>query len=83
MNNILQKITNCLVIGGCGFLGGHIVEHLLEKGYNVSVFDIRKTFDNDKVTFFIGDICNKDVSYDRQLEYYTHIKFKEIIPKFI
>ena len=24
-------------------------------------FDIRKTFDNDKITFFVGDLCNEKV----------------------
>ena len=49
------------MVGGCGFLGRHLVEHLLERGYNVNVFDIKKTFDNDKVHFFTGDLCKKEV----------------------
>ncbi|XP_030836713.1 LOW QUALITY PROTEIN: sterol-4-alpha-carboxylate 3-dehydrogenase, decarboxylating [Strongylocentrotus purpuratus] len=49
---------HCLVIGGCGFLGRHIVEALLAKGHTVNAFDIRKTFENEKVTFFIGDLCS-------------------------
>ena len=50
------------MIGGCGFLGRHLCEQLLQRGYSVRVFDIRKTFDNDKVTFFTGDLCNEKVS---------------------
>ena len=49
-------------MGGCGFLGRHMVETLLDRGYHVNVFDIRKTFDSDQVTFFIGDLCNKEVA---------------------
>nr|XP_042714698.1 sterol-4-alpha-carboxylate 3-dehydrogenase, decarboxylating isoform X3 [Chrysemys picta bellii] len=49
----------CTVIGGSGFLGQHMVERLLEKGYTVNVFDIQKGFENDKVQFFLGDLCSK------------------------
>lgn len=57
-----QRLANkkCTVIGGSGFLGQHMVEHLLEKGYLVNVFDIRKGFENSKVQFFLGDLCNKE-----------------------
>ena len=49
------------VVGGCGFLGRHLVEQLLDRGYSVNVFDIRKTFENEKVNFFTGDLCNREV----------------------
>ncbi|XP_064405536.1 sterol-4-alpha-carboxylate 3-dehydrogenase, decarboxylating-like [Halichondria panicea] len=55
-----RKSKSCTVVGGCGFLGRHMVETLLDRGYHVNVFDIRKTFDSDQVTFFIGDLCNKE-----------------------
>jgi sterol-4alpha-carboxylate 3-dehydrogenase (decarboxylating) len=50
------KGKTCVVIGGCGFLGQRLVEDLLEIGAKVVAFDIRKTFENSKVTFVIGDI---------------------------
>lgn len=50
------------MVGGCGFLGRHIVEELLEKGYRVNVFDIRRSFEDDRVTFFVGDLCKKEVT---------------------
>ena len=40
-----------------------MVEQLLLKGYQVNVFDIRQTFDNDKVKFFVGDLCKIEVSF--------------------
>ena len=56
----------CTVVGGCGFLGRHMVEQLLERGYEVNVFDIRETFKDDRVKFFIGDLCNREV---RNMDY--------------
>ncbi|RUS73073.1 hypothetical protein EGW08_019170, partial [Elysia chlorotica] len=50
----------CLVIGGCGFLGQHLCEELIKREWNVSVFDLRKTFENPKITFFLGDLCKKE-----------------------
>ena len=49
------------VIGGCGFLGRHLVEQLLAKGYRVNVFDIRQSFDDAQVKFYIGDLCKLEV----------------------
>ena len=52
----------CVVVGGCGFLGRHMVEQLLERGYHVNVFDIRTTFEEERVHFFTGDVCKREVS---------------------
>lgn len=55
----IPKDKKCTVIGGSGFLGQHMVEHLLARGFFVNVFDIRQSFDNPRVKFFIGDLCNR------------------------
>lgn len=49
----------CIVIGGSGFLGRHLVEKLLDRGYAVSVFDIQQNYELPNVTFFQGDLCDK------------------------
>uniref|UniRef100_A0A1A8HW43 Sterol-4-alpha-carboxylate 3-dehydrogenase, decarboxylating n=1 Tax=Nothobranchius kuhntae TaxID=321403 RepID=A0A1A8HW43_NOTKU len=49
----------CVVIGGSGFLGRHLVERLLDRGYSVSVFDIRQSYELPGVTFLQGDLCDK------------------------
>ena len=33
--------SNCLVLGGAGFLGRHLIEHLLADGHFVRVYDQR------------------------------------------
>jgi UDP-glucose 4-epimerase len=34
-----KKRGRCLVLGGCGFMGSHIVDGLIESGYQVRIFD--------------------------------------------
>lgn len=34
------KKANVLITGGCGFIGGHLVERLISKGANITVLDI-------------------------------------------
>lgn len=55
------KGKRCVIIGGCGFLGQHLVESLLEKGALVTVFDIRKSYSNDRVEFVIGDLNDSEI----------------------
>ncbi|XP_058427127.1 sterol-4-alpha-carboxylate 3-dehydrogenase, decarboxylating-like [Marmota monax] len=50
-------------MGGSGFLGQHMAEPLLARGYTVSVFDIRQGFENPRVQFFLGDLCNQEDLY--------------------
>lgn len=47
------------MIGGSGFLGRHLVEKLLDRGYSVSVFDIRQSYELPGVSFHQGDLCDE------------------------
>jgi len=35
----MKNIDRILVIRGCGFIGSHLVDKLLEKGYYVRILD--------------------------------------------
>ena len=37
-NSLLMK-KKCLILGGCGFIGSHITDTLLNNGYQVRIFD--------------------------------------------
>ena len=48
-----------LVFGGSGFLGSHVCDNLIEKGYDVTVFDkLKSNFLDKRVKFVNGDITN-------------------------
>lgn len=50
-----------LVIGGCGFLGHHVVSQLLETSAQVSVIDLHTTRNRfNSVSYHNADITNKD-----------------------
>lgn len=57
----MQSNKRCAVIGGSGFLGRHLVEKLVDRGYSVSVFDIRQSYELPGVAFHQGDLCDKQV----------------------
>ena len=61
-----------LVTGGCGFIGSHTTVELLERNYEVviidnfsnskpDVLDKIKQITNKEVTFYEGDVCDKDI----------------------
>lgn len=55
-----MKKNKILVIGGCGFMGSHLVDELIKVNYEVTVLDISKNFINNKAKYIIGDIMDKD-----------------------
>ncbi len=60
------KVKNCIVFGGNGFIGSHIAERLVKRGYTVTIFDKCQSGTGnlsgiiDKVEVISGDFLNKD-----------------------
>jgi UDP-glucose 4-epimerase len=58
-------MSKIIVTGGCGFIGGHLVDKLIELGHEVVVIDdlssteTEKFHFNDLATYHKKDICNK------------------------
>jgi len=59
-----------LVTGGAGFIGSHLVDHLMEEGYEVRVLDdlsagslenLKQWIDHERFEFMLGDMKRRDV----------------------
>lgn len=49
-----------LVTGGCGFIGSHLVDELVRREYEVTVFDREiPPYENKKAEYVQGDICGE------------------------
>ena len=55
-----KKNKKVLVFGGSGFLASHVADKLTDNGYNVIIFDKKKSnYKSKKQKFIYGDILNK------------------------
>ncbi|WGD38084.1 NAD-dependent epimerase/dehydratase family protein [Lysinibacter sp. HNR] len=56
-----------LVIGGAGFIGLHVVEQLLDKGYDIRIFDNMVRGDRDRANQLVADrgieVVDQDIRY--------------------
>lgn len=50
----------CLVTGGVGFIGSHVVDKLVSKGIKVRVYDLCQPFDQENVEYFHASLLDMD-----------------------
>lgn len=69
-----MKNANVMVVGGAGFIGSHVVNHLVETNNNVVVLDNllggKKEYINPKAQFVWGDITYSESNLRRIIERY-------------
>lgn len=91
MPNNMRSIRNCTVavIGGAGFLGSHLVDHLIERECEVIVIDNlivgQRKFVNPKATFIYHDITQSEstlrrIFQDNEVEYVFNYAAEPYIP---
>ena len=58
---MLTDMPHIIVTGGCGFIGSHVTQRLLDTGFSVSVIDDNRTgnyfIQHDNVEYYQKDVA--------------------------
>ena len=78
----LKRQKRCLVLGGGGFIGSHIVDGLLESGYRVRIFD-KADRDTQNINNVINDIELVEGDFTNETDLARAVKGMDYIFHFI
>lgn len=77
MKDTKKKMAKCLVTGGAGFIGSHVVDSLVEEGHEVTVIDNFSSGQelnlNPKADLMIDDILKVDWDKMPEFDYVFHL----------
>jgi nucleoside-diphosphate-sugar epimerase len=57
---MFNQAGKLLILGGNGFIGGHVTKMALTRGFDVTIFDRRRLGQNPRITAFLGDIRDRE-----------------------
>ena len=80
--NPKKNLGKALILGGCGFLGSHVAEGLLESGYTVRIFDKVKV-DTKNINHIIDDLHMMEGDFTNEKDIGRAIKGMDYIFHFI
>ena len=80
--NPKKNLGKTLILGGCGFLGSHVAEGLLESGYTVRIFDKVKV-DTKNINHIIDDLQMMEGDFTNEKDVARAIKGIDYIFHFI
>lgn len=69
----MKHKKKCIIFGGGGFIGSHLAEELITKGYNVRIFDI-KNFNKRNLSHFIESIEIFEGDFNNHIDIKTSLQ---------
>lgn len=71
-------MTRCLILGGCGFIGSHLADILVERGFDVRLFD-RLNVDTSRVAHLAGKVSIIEGDFTNEADVVAVLKHIDIV----